>query len=190
MSLKLHFELDEQDIAHLRGLLAAAAAARGQLTEPEILAAARSNLADARAAEPPHFIVERLDRLERMIAMVGDEGFALPEPERGHVLAAITYFADPKDLIPDSVPVFGFLDDAVMIELIARELRHELEAYEDFCRYREIEARRRGVDPAQIGRADWLETRRKELHLRMRRRRKAERERLRASGRGLRLRLW
>ncbi|GIX32276.1 MAG: hypothetical protein KatS3mg125_0232 [Lysobacterales bacterium] len=190
MSLKLHFELDEQDIAHLRGLLAAAAAARGQLAEPEILAAARSNLADARAANPPHFIVERLDRLERMIAMVGDEGFALPEPERGHVLAAITYFADPKDLIPDSVPVFGFLDDAVMIELIARELRHELEAYEDFCRYREIEARRRGVDPAQIGRADWLETRRKELHLRMRRRRKAERERLQASGRGLRMRLW
>ncbi|MDW8478902.1 MAG: YkvA family protein [Xanthomonadales bacterium] len=125
-----------------------------------------------------------------MIAMVEDRGFALPEPERQHVLSALTYFADPKDLIPDSVPVFGFLDDAVMVELVTRELRHELEAYEDFCRFRELEARRRGVDPSSLERAAWLEARRRELHLRMRRRRKAERERLLASGRGPRLRLW
>lgn len=190
MSLSLKFDLEESDMRHLRRLLDTAAAARGQLSEQEILAAARSNLADARAANPPRFIAERLDRLERMIAMAGDEGFALPDPERGHVLAAITYFADPKDLIPDSVPVFGFLDDAVMIELVTRELRHELEAYEDFCRYREIEARRRGIDPTAIGRADWLEMRRQQLLSRMRRRRKAERERLRAAGRGLRMRLW
>ena len=46
------------------------------------------------------------------------------------------YFADPQDMIPDSIPVLGFIDDAIMIELLTAELRPEIDAYNDFCRYR------------------------------------------------------
>ena len=83
----------------------------------------------------------------------------------------LAYFTEPEDLIPDHIPGLGFLDDAIMIELVVRELRHEIEAYEDFCRYREKirseQGRRKGVS-----RADWLEDRRRDLQTRMRRRRK------------------
>src|SRR5690606_9152285 len=81
------------------------------------------------------------------------------------------YFADPKDVIPDHVQVLGYLDDAIMIELCVRELRHELEAYDDFCEYREREATRRGIEPSAVGRTDWLDSRRDELVERMHARR-------------------
>ena len=53
---------------------------------------------------------------------------------RSHVVQGITYFAEPEDMNPDKVPVLGFLDDAIMVELIVRELKHDIEAYEDFAR--------------------------------------------------------
>jgi hypothetical protein len=73
----------------------------------------------------------------------------------------------------DAVPVLGFLDDAIMIELCMRELQHEIEAYEDFVAYRSDEAGRRGVDVATLRteRVEWAEARRLELIDRMRKRR-------------------
>ena len=64
-------------------------------------------------------------------------------------------------------------DDAIMIELCVTELKHEVEAYEDFVVYRNEEAERRGVDPATLKteRVEWAEARRVELLDRMKRRR-------------------
>jgi hypothetical protein len=70
------------------------------------------------------------------------------------------------------VQVLGFLDAAIMIALSVRELAHELEAYDDFCDYREAQARRRGLEAEKIGRADWLDSRREELVERMHARRR------------------
>src|SRR5690606_3891239 len=109
----------------------------------------------------------RLERLDDMIAMVRDEGWHLDDEDKQHVLSALVYFADPKDVIPDHVEVLGFLDDAIMIELCVRELRHELDAYDDFCEFREREANKRGVEASAVGRADWLDGRRDELVERM-----------------------
>ena len=90
------------------------------------------------------------------------------------MLGALAYFCDPNDVIPDHVEVLGFLDDAVMIELSVRELKHELDAYDDFCDYRAHESKRRGVDPASLGRTDWLDGRREELIDRMHQRRERD----------------
>ncbi|HEV2606445.1 MAG TPA: hypothetical protein VGT79_00540, partial [Xanthomonadaceae bacterium] len=56
-------------------------------------------------------------------------------------------------------------------EICARELASELDAYAEFCDFRQNEATRRGLDPATVGRADWLSGRREELHDLMHRRR-------------------
>jgi hypothetical protein len=108
-----------------------------------------------------------------MVSMVNDAGFGMEEADKKRVLACLTYFANPKDIIPDNVPVLGFLDDAIMIELVVRELQHEVEAYDDFVEYREDEARRRGVDPSALKteRVEWAEARRLELLSRMKSRR-------------------
>src|SRR5690606_769136 len=170
----LTIELNDQDLAHFKSALEAAHKAAGDRSPDEIVSAAAALLENAQKVRLPDFIRERLERLDDMIAMVRDEGWHLDDEDRRHVLSALVYFADPKDVIPDHVEVLGFLDDAIMIELCVRELRHELEAYDDFCDYREREARKRGVEPSQVGRTDWLDSRRDELVERMHSRRQRE----------------
>src|SRR5690554_1514403 len=113
MPLSLTIELNEQDLAHFTGALKAAHKAAGDRDPEEIIAAAAALLEDAQKARVPDFIRERLERLDDMIAMVRDEGWHLDEEDRNHVLSALVYFVDPKDVIPDNVEVLGYLDDAI-----------------------------------------------------------------------------
>jgi uncharacterized membrane protein YkvA (DUF1232 family) len=171
MPLAISFELSDRDLEHFNQAIKAATFAAGSKTSEEVTAAAGKLLEEAGSLQLPDFIYERLDKLDALIAMVRDEGWALPDEDRQRVLSALVYFADPKDIIPDSVPVLGYFDDAIAIELCVRELRHELDAYEEFCDYRQGEAERRGMNPAAVGRADWLAARRDELQDRMHRQR-------------------
>ena len=143
--------------------------------DPEqIIAAAQELLAESNAVHAPPFIAERMASVESLISMSRDAGFSLPDADRNRVLAALAYLADPMDEIPDSVPVLGFLDDAIMIELCRQDLRFEIEAYDDFCEWRADEARARGIDPAQLmaQRADWADARAAEAIAIMHRRRR------------------
>lgn len=174
MSLSISIELSDRDLEHFQSAQKAAQAKAGKKSSEQAVAAALDLLAKAQQTVVPDFIATRLARLDDLIAMVRDEGWGLPEDDRERVLAALVYFADPQDVIPDSVPVLGYLDDAIMIELCVRELQHELQAYDDFCDFREREARRRGQEAASVGRAEWLEDRRQELLERMHDRRGRE----------------
>ena len=174
MSLTLTIQLSDRDLEHFTKAIEAARVAAEHKPATDVIGAATGLLQTAQATTLPDFIADRLDKLDTLVAMVKDEGWALPEADAKRVIGALAYFADPKDIIPDHVPVLGFLDDAIAIELCVRELGHEFEAYDDFCEYRQTEAERRGVQPATVGRADWLEGRREELQNRMHRRRERE----------------
>ena len=170
MSLSINIELSDRDLEHFaRGREKARLAAAGKSTE-EIVQAAAVLLQTAESTEPPQFVRERLDILDSLIAMVRDEGWALQESDANHVRGVLEYFTTAADAIDDSIPVLGFLDDAIMIEICSRDLHHELEAYDDFCEFRQREAERRGLNPQTAGRADWLDARREELQERMHRR--------------------
>jgi uncharacterized membrane protein YkvA (DUF1232 family) len=173
MSLAITIELADADLAHFVDAMKTAQLEAKNLSAKEITDAANKLLLDGSSGKLPGFIADRLSKIGSMIAMVNDEGFGMDEEDRQRVLACLTYFANPKDLIPDSVPVLGFLDDAIMIELVVRELQHEVEAYDDFVAYRNEEARLRGVDPATLKteRVEWAEARRIELLNRMKSRR-------------------
>jgi hypothetical protein len=133
MPLAISFELSDRDLEHFNAAIKAAAFTAGSKSEEEIVGAAGKLLEDTGALQLPDFIVARLERLDALIAMVRDEGWALPDDDRARVLSALVYFADPKDIIPDNVPVLGYFDDAIAIALCERELKHDLVAYEEFC---------------------------------------------------------
>ena len=173
MSLAITIELSDDDLKYFADAMQGAQKESQNLTPKEITDAAGKLLADGKNNKLPAFIAERLQKLDSMIAMVNDEGFSLPEEDKQRVLACLTYFANPQDIIPDNVPVLGFLDDAIMIELCVKELQHEIEAYEDFVAYRKGEAAAHGVDPSALKtqRVEWAEARRVELIERMRKRR-------------------
>lgn len=174
MSISLTIDLSDRDLEHFHKAMEASRKSAEDKAPEEVVDAAGKLLADAQQVHIPDFVRERLMQLDDMIAMVRDEGWHMEDDDRNRVMSALVYFIDPKDVIPDNVEVLGFLDDAIMIELCVRELRHELDAYDDFCEFRAHEARKRGVEPATVGRADWLESRREELVGRMHSRRERD----------------
>ena len=182
--MKVSFELSASDIRYFRDRLEQVGKSERSSDEPLVLGGAAKLVRDAVAAKPPDFVVERILKLERLVEMLRDREWRLEGRDRERILAALAYFVDPDDLIPDRVPGIGYLDDAIMIELVARDLTHEIEAYEDFCDYRR--RRPQAEDDAK------LEARRKALQSRMRRRRRRERSLQGSSRRSTpsSLRLW
>jgi hypothetical protein len=174
MSLTLNFELNDRDLEHFHAAMEASKKAADGKADAEIIDNAGRLLADAQKVRIPDFILSRLLRLDDMIAMLRDDAWALDPADRDRVLSALGYFNNPNDVISDSVPVLGYLDDAVMIEMCVRDLQHELDAYDDFCDFRQRQAERLGLDPAKVGRADWLGGRREELVDRMHQRRERD----------------
>ncbi|MDJ0711918.1 MAG: YkvA family protein [Woeseiaceae bacterium] len=171
MSLRISFELTDRDLTFFRKALRQSRAAVKDAEETEILEAMHAVLDEIRSSEPlPDFVGKRIPELESLLSMLGDEDWQLPDTDRERLLATFVYFADPEDILPDDIPVIGFLDDVIIIELVARELLHVREAYDDFCSFREeFEKKHDGsVDP--IIRRDRLDRRRQQLHQRMRRR--------------------
>lgn len=173
MSLEIRFELTDSDIAHFRGVMARVRDRTQQLSRDEIVNNARQLLVSVRASPASDFIRQSINVLETMIGMIMDKGWGLPDEDAQRVIMALSYFSEPEDLIPDSIPALGFLDDAIMVDLVAQDLRHEIEAYRDFVVFRAAESNRLGEDAMKLGRSEWLEERRKQLHARMHRRRNA-----------------
>jgi uncharacterized membrane protein YkvA (DUF1232 family) len=181
--MKVSFELSPRDIRFFRDRLKQVRAGDSSSNESAVIRGAVELVEEAIAAKPPDFVVERIRKLEQLIEMLRDRDWRLEGADRARILDAIAYFVDPDDLIPDRIPGIGYLDDAIMVELVAGELTHELEAYEDFCEYRE--RRLKTDEPPR------LEARRKALQARMRRRSRKERSRQRSRGSSSsRIRLW
>jgi uncharacterized membrane protein YkvA (DUF1232 family) len=173
MPLTITFQLSDRDLELLGNVMDRAASKVASLDETQIIAAARRVLDTANRSEQASFIKERMDKLAKLIQMLEDRLWLIGGDDRTRVRNALAYFADPDDLIPDNVPGFGLLDDAVVVDLVcgALALKHDMDAYEDFCKYRAAEELRRGASADAIPPAQWLESRRLQLQDRMRRRR-------------------
>ena len=122
------------------------------------------------SAPLPDFVSKRIPELESLLSMLSDDEWQLPASDREHLLATFVYFADPEDILADDIPVIGYLDDVIVIEIAARELRHVRQAYDDFCAFRDKfdEGAGKNVDP--VIRRDRIDRRRQQLHQRMQRR--------------------
>ena len=177
MPLKVTFELSDADLRHFRAVAREAQNAAKKQPEKKTIAGARALLEDIKHASIPSFIRERLLNVEKFITMLEDADWALTGPHRERILSALAYFNEPVDLIPDSVPGIGYLDDAIMVQLVVDDLRPDIDAYDDFCAFRrKLDRGRKPAANGGEGQAG-LEARRKQLHARMRRRRMRRRGR-------------
>lgn len=174
MPLDITFTLSDHDLEHFQAIVDKAKSSLEDTQDAKAIeAAARQLIMDAKSTELPGFIGERLAKLEHVINMIGDQEWQLSEDERKRVLGALVYFCNPDDLIPDHIPGLGFLDDAIYVELVIRELQAEVDSYEEFCTFRSAEEERRrrnGLD-THVQREEWLADKRAALHARIRKRR-------------------
>jgi len=171
MPLTVSFQLSDRDLQYFADRMAEAKAKAAARTPEEIVAGARYLIDQIRKSDAPDFVRERVEKLDLLARMLEDREWALRGDDQTRVRNAMAYVVDPHDLIPDTIPGLGFLDDAIMVELVCRDLRHEIDAYHDFCKYREDEEDRRGTGGDPLTREQWLSARRTQLHERMRRRR-------------------
>ena len=172
MAFEVKFELTETDLEYFRDVMRKAQAGANKLSEQEILVNAKE-ISQSIKANVPEFVRLRIQKLEVFVAMIEDSEWQIPSEERIELLHALAYFSDPEDLVPDHIPVLGFLDDAIMIELVAEEFKDDVEAFEEFCAYREREEGRHSDEA--ITREEWLNSKRHELHSRMKSRRSSRR---------------
>lgn len=175
--MKFVLELSDRDLRFFRDALARARRAVRDADETEIIDAINDVLAEIRSEQPlPDFVAKRIPQLESMINMLRDEEWALPAAERERLLATFAYFGDPEDILPDHIPVIGYLDDVIIIELVVREMQHVREAYEDFCEFRNSYDQQFSSGHDAAVRRDRIDRKRQQLHQRMKRRLKSDRK--------------
>lgn len=167
MSLDIKFTLSEQDLDYFRNILVNAQQGASEVDDASIIEHCSNTLRQINDTAVTSFISERLKKLSLMIAMLNDKEWPLEDQERLDVISALAYFYRADDLIANDVPTLGLIDDAIIIELIVRELKHEIDAYADFSEYRETAER---FVEKEISREDWLKARKHESFERMRNR--------------------
>lgn len=172
--MKISFDVSDEDIDRFRSMMRKAVSTVDSLDHDKIVSKVLKDLDEVRTQNPPTFIAERLEKVAVLARMITDEEWKLPDEERQRVLGAVAYFCEPSDLIDDRIPALGFLDDAILIDLVSQDFEHEIEAYEEFCSFRSAEEERHAKERDEKPHAheeQSLSDKRAALHLRMRQRR-------------------
>jgi hypothetical protein len=168
MPLKVTFDLGDADLQHLAEVAQERqSAARAQPVDG-IIAAAREVFTKGSQSQLADFVKERYSRLGTLLEMVDDAEWRLSEEDSQRLLNALACFS-----VPASGASSALLDQAIMIELVSRDLHHDLEAYRDFCKFRAARIAKNHSPPG-TDREQWLSQRRETLQQRMHTRRKRD----------------
>ena len=145
---KVTFTLDESDANYFRSLYRKAKRGAKELDAARVIREARKIVTQVRSSKKtPQFVIDAIAVLADLTDLIQDEEYAAPKKVQDEVLAAIAYFSNPEDLIPDHVPGLGFLDDAIMVKFIEEEFKHELWGYRKFRKLRDVSEQRPWAKP-------------------------------------------
>jgi len=176
MPFRVSFNLDDADLQHFAEVVQHTQAMARQSSAQDIIAAARQVLLDSEQAHLADFLVQRRDRLRLMLEMVSDPDWRPSAGDSQRLINALACFTTkPADQPHASM---GFLDHAIMIELVGRDLTHDLDAYRDFCKARaRLTSGRRAAAGSDASRQQWLVQRCAALQARMHQRRQRDLQR-------------
>ena len=104
MPFRVTFDLDDKDLRYFRANMKQAQSAVAKLSDDQVISSAETMVQEIKKAKVPMFVAVRVAKLNALIDMVKDEDWGLGDKERQNVLSALAYFADPQDMIPDSIP--------------------------------------------------------------------------------------
>lgn len=144
--------------------------ARGATRADDAVAAAHAVLLAGLQAEQPDFLRERYMRLAAILEMLEDDDWWVRPQDRQRVITVLGCLVMTAGNTT--------ADHTTLIELVSRELRHDLQAHQEFRRLCRRAAQRHS--PHDMDREQWLAERRDALQARMRVRR--ERDQHNASG--------
>lgn len=142
-SIKISFDLELEDVRYFQDLYREARRTAASLDRDAVIREARAVVRRVQATKKtPRFVLDAIETLADLTELIQDQDYAAPKKVQDDVLAAIAYFSNPEDLIPDQIPALGFLDDAIMVKIIENEFKHELWGYRKFRRRRDASEQR------------------------------------------------
>jgi uncharacterized membrane protein YkvA (DUF1232 family) len=106
--------------------------ARNILNDPEKLQqiADESNQSAATRSGPFTDVMDDFRALVRLVVAYSRGHYREIRPDAlVLVVTGLIYVVSPVDLIPDAIPVAGFMDDAVVIGFVIKSVRGELDAF-------------------------------------------------------------
>lgn len=163
-SFKVSFTLDETDANYFRALYRKAKKGAQNQDPARIIREARGIVQQVRSSKrTPRFVIDAIGVLSDLTDLIQDDAYAAPKRVRDEVLAAIAYFSNPEDLIPDHVPGLGFLDDAIMVKFIEDEFKHELWGFRKFRKIRDVSEQRPWATPGSKRLKERLDADRKRI---------------------------
>lgn len=129
--------LSGRDLARFRHTLKKLRHSVRDAEEIDILDAAKSVTERLCLSRLQDCIARRFERVPELIAMLEDEAWGLPHPEREWLIAMLAYVGDDQDMIADDLHTLGLLDDAIMIQMVCDDLQDTIDAYRSFCQFRD-----------------------------------------------------
>lgn len=103
-----------------------------------LVTAARSLLCSDVQRPVPTCIQQRLLRVKAAVSMAADRPWSASGQAVETIRLVAEYVAANDDLIPDSMPTVGRLDDAIVVETAWPTLQEEMRDYMDFRRLRRL----------------------------------------------------
>jgi uncharacterized membrane protein YkvA (DUF1232 family) len=107
--------------------------AKSYATEPVRLRALFEEAAKKAASIPKEPFKETWAYLQAMLRLIRayyrGEYRTISQSALLSIIAAISYFVDPLDLIPDEIPFLGFIDDASVIAFAVGKTRQTLDDF-------------------------------------------------------------